>query len=270
MNLIDFEYDGTKLTDMNMSVTSFDDPYDEQSIGNEIEITSVKGQFADEYFAAGYQYSNPFQLEFDITKYNCDDFEDFIISDTELNKLMRWLNRKGYYKFKPIHDDGSFSDIYYMATFNVSLLKASGLLVGLHLTMDCNAPYGYLETETFEHEFNSDTYTIEDESDEVGWIYCKATITCKSAGDLQITNSLDSNYVTTIKNCKADEVITMSGRTKIIETSMDSHTKLANDFNFNFLRIKNTYSDNKNVFSTNLPCTIKFEYNPIKKVGIIV
>ena len=270
MNLTDFEYDGIRLSDMNMSVTSFDSPSDEQDVGNSIEINNVKAQFADTYFSAGYQYTDPFSLEFDITKYNCNDFDDFIISDTELNKLMRWLNRKGYYKFKPIHDDGSFGDIYYLSTFNISLLKVGGRLVGLHLTMNCNAPYAYLETCTFEHTFDSDSFDITDVSDEVGGIYCKATITVKSAGDLTITNSLDASYPTIIKNCKADEVITMSGKTKIISTTMDSHTKLPNDFNYNFIRIKNTYNENVNTFTTSLPCTIKFEYEPIKKVGIII
>ena len=270
MNMIDFEYDGIKLSSLKMSISSFSDPDDEQELGNNLELVNVKGQFADSYFSAGYSYTEPYQLEFYTTKYNCDNYDDFVISDAELNTLIRWLNRKSYCKFKPIYNDGSFADVYYMAYFNMSLLKAGGDIVGLRLTLNCNAPFGYQETKVFNGTLGSSPLTIEDVSDEIGHLYCKTTITVKSAGDLTIQNSADKYNAVIIKNCKENEIITMSGDTKIITTSMDSHKKLPNDFNFNYIRLVNTFSSRTNIFTANLPCEIKMEYNPIRKVGLLI
>ena len=107
-------------------------------------------------------------------------------------------------------------------------------------------------------------YILADMSDEVGFIYCDATVTCQEAGDLEITNAIE-NRTTVIKNVTAGEVITMNF--PIVETSIASH-KIQNDFDFDFLRIANTYDNRINTFSANLPCTIMLTYNPIRKVGI--
>ena len=55
--------------------------------------------------------------------------------------------------------------------------------------------------------------------------------------DLIITNSIEENRTTVIKNCVENEVIEMEY--PIIKTSFSTH-KIQNDFNYNFFRIANT------------------------------
>ena len=123
MRLVDFEYDGTKLSEVGFGVCNFDGGDEEQEVGNIITMNNVKGQDSDVNFAAGSMYEDLFELEFQICKITCGDDSEFFISADDLKFIMRWLNRKKYLKFKPIYDDNSFSDVYYMATFNVSLIK---------------------------------------------------------------------------------------------------------------------------------------------------
>ena len=47
------------------------------------------------------------------------------------------------------------------------------------------------------------------------------------------------------------------------------HPHLYNDFNYVYPMLGNTETDTQNVFTSTLPCTIKLDYKPIRKVGII-
>lgn len=271
MRLVDFEYDGTKLSEVGFGVCNFDGGDEEQEVGNIITMNNIKGQDSDVNFASGSMYEDLFELEFQICKITCGDDSEFFISADDLKFIMRWLNRKKYLKFKPIYDDNSFSDVYYMATFNVSLIKMTGQVIGLTLQLKTNAPYGFGEAINISGTMNStEGFRVEDTSDEIGHICCDAVIKCKQAGDLKISNSIDPNNILIVNNCSANEVITLHGATKIIESSLSGHTKLYNDFNYNFMRIVNMYTDNINVFTSTIPCEISISYSPIRKVGIVI
>ena len=186
-------------------------------------------------------------------------------------KLMRWLNRKEWCKFKPIYDDLSFPNVYFMGTFTeISTINKGGVVCGLALTFTTNAPFGFMEFEdnTFTVSSVNGTFTIYDESDELGNKYPdKVTIRMNNGGDFSLTNSLNER-TTTIKNCVANEVITLDCINKIITSSV-SHERLYNDFNYVYPMLTNTDTDSKNVFTATLPCVVTFEYKPIRKVGII-
>jgi hypothetical protein len=110
---------------------------------------------------------------------------------------------------------------------------------------------------------------IQDYSDEVGYIYCDATIKCLEGGDLAIYNIDDNINDVIVNNCSAGEVITLRGQQKIIES--DSwHEALYNDFNYNFLRICNSYENTNNEFWASIKCEVTITYSPIRKVGLIV
>lgn len=272
MRMVDFEYDGIKLSEKNYGICNFDGGDDSQDLGNALALNNVKAQNRNDYFLADASYDGTFEPEFQICKITCGNDSDFVLSDKDLGFLMRWLNRKKYLKFKPIYDDDSFSDVYYMATFNVSIIKLAGRVIGLTLVLKTNAPYGFgeqVET-TATLSSTTDKLTIEDTSDEIGCIYCNVEITCKESGDLEITNSADPNNVVAIKNCQADEVITLYGKTKIIKSSLTGHTKLYDDFNYNYLRVVNSFENRNNEFTSNVPCEIKVTYSPIRKVGFVV
>lgn len=272
MRMTDFEYDGIKLSEMGYVTCDFSGGEEDQEIGNILTMNNIKAQDMDVNFAAAATYDDLFELEFQICKTPCGKDSDFVLEASDIKRIMRWLNRKKYLKFKPIYEDNSFEDVYYMATFNISLIKTAGKIIGLTLQMKTNAPYGFAETVSTTNatlSSASDHLIIQDTSDEIGHINCDAVITCKAAGELRVTNSLDPNNVLSVKNCKKDEVITLYGGTKIIESSL-AHNKLFNDFNYNFIRVVNTYVENENVFTSTLPCEIKVSYNPIRKVGLVL
>lgn len=272
MRMVDFEYDGIKLSEHNYGICNFDGGDDSQDLGNLLSLNNVKAQNRAEYFLSDVSYDGTFEQEFQICKITCGNESDFVLSDEDLSFLMRWLNRKKYLKFKPIYNDNSFSDVYYMATFNISIIKLAGRIIGLTLSLKTNAPYGFgepVET-TATLSTTADKLTIENTSDEIGSIYCDVEITCKGSGDLEISNNADPNNVVGIKNCQADEVITLHGKTKIIGSSLAGHTKLYNDFNYNYLRIVNSFNNRTNEFTSNMPCEIKVVYSPIRKVGLVI
>ena len=63
------------------------------------------------------------------------------------------------------------------------------------------------------------------------------------------------------------EVITIDGKNQLITSSLSSHN-LANDFNYFFPRIINTYEERCNTFTPKKKKKIKITYSPIRKVGI--
>ena len=100
-------------------------------------------------------------------------------------------------------------------------------------------------------------------SDEIGVIYTTVKITCKSSGDLELTNL---TYDTTVKvdNCKNDEVITIDGESLVITTDDPSHD-ICDDFNYEFFAIGNTINDRRNRIAVTLPCLVEIKYRPIIK-----
>jgi hypothetical protein len=270
MQMIDFEYNGEKLSNRNMMLCNFDSNNDTVEIGNNVTITTVRTPNSNKHMAVGYSYDEALVMEFSICKDVCKT-DVLSISDTELNGLMRWLNRKKFCKFKPIYNDGSFKDVYFYGTFNVQVVKMGENIVGLNLTLTTNAPFGFVEPSTYTYTFNDENtrFVIKDTSDEIGHLYCNATIKCLEAGDLKISNSLDINNTMSIKNCVAGEIITLYGEQKIIESNK-THKTLRNDFNYNFLRVNNTYENVTNRFAANLSCELSITYSPIRKVGLIV
>ena len=153
--LIDFEYDGKKLSDFGMIVSTLDGTVESMNIGNNISDSDVKAPGTDEYLSIGMDYSEKLVANIKIFNFNCDKKNDFqTLDEITINKLMRWLNRRGYYKFKPIYEDGSYSDVYFKGTFNVELIMNGSNVIGLDLTLNTNAPYGFRDIDKFEFSFN--------------------------------------------------------------------------------------------------------------------
>lgn len=271
MQVIDFIYDGQNLSDMGLKPCFFDSPDEEQEIGNLVVPGDAKAPHTNEFLPVGMSYEDPFEFECQASKDPCTEQQNFEFSDEEINQIVRWLNRRGYYKCQPIYDDGSFEDVYYMGFFNISLVKIAGKVMGFTFSFTANAPYGFQEIAPLTHTFaGGDTWTVEDVSDEVGFANAETKITCKAAGDLKITNEADPDNIVIVKNCQQDEVITLYGKTKIITSSLAGHTKLYNDFNYNWVRMVNTYTSRENKFTCNLAADIEIKYAPIRKVGVVL
>ena len=265
MKFYDFEYDGKTLTNLGYIVCQFDANGGIETVSNGSNITfnTVSSDYHKNEYLINSEYSEPLTATFQICKNYCIN-DDKEIYPEEVREITRWLNRRIFLPIKLINDMGE--DLYTEASFNVSCIYIADTIYGLELEMTTNKPFLLRAEREIKINCNSknQTFDIYDNSEEIGYINTKAIINIKESGNLQIFNSLE-NRQTYIKNCTAGEVITMDY--PIITSSLNSH-KIQNDFNWNFIRLSNTYYDNKNTLKISLPCDIILRYSPIAKIGL--
>ena len=293
MYLVDFVYDGLKLSDFGCMVGSaVTDNSDSIEMGSVVKLETVinHGSYRSEIVNA--DYPDVYTVTFDIFRTPCGNgFGDYF-DDKEVTWFMRWLNRKEYKKFVPIYDNPQeFYRIFFMGTFTeCKAISIQGHVYGFTLTFTSNSPFAYLDykpntfnvintgepfeiinpTTKEEETLLGGTFTIYDESEELGAVYPKSfVITTKAAGNLVIKNNVDNkDRYTEVKSCVANETLTFDCIHKVI-TSDKTHNKLYNDFNYVFPRLSNDFYDHKNMFYVTLNSTVVIDYNPIRKVGVI-
>lgn len=268
MYAIDFEYDGQYLSDYGFIVCSFDSSSGTNIVdaGSKITFNKVPHHRGKQYSLASTQYDTCIQAIFDICK-NPEEYdkEEMVITSNEYRDLMRWLNRNEFLKFHVFYDDDERDVCYFNVSFNIEKIYIGELLYGLRLTLESDRPFGYGQEQSDSYNFinTSSSFIFHDSSDEIGSTYPFVTITCHTDGNLKIHNELE-NCTTYIKNCKAGEVITLDGELQIITSTYNSHD-ICNDFNYEFLRIGNTFQTRSNRITVSLPCEINIRYSPIIK-----
>lgn len=278
----DFEYDGQRLSDYNGVVCHILEGGDASAIniGSQITFNTLPMVSTNKFKLMSTQYDEAYTTTFEICKFDCKDPNNNVFTQEEITYIMRWLNKKTYKKFKMIYEDEELANVYYNASFNINPITYYGDVIGFQLTLNTDAPFAYYDEVEYTMEFteNNLDHSYYDISDEIGHIYpTSMTIEILKNGDFKLTNSQEPDRVTSVKNCKSGEIITLV-ENKVISSSI-SHSKLFNDFNYVFPRICNTnedvykqgyLSDNmENIFTVNMPCKITFKYSPICKMGII-
>ena len=269
---VDFEYAGKRLSDfgcMICNITS-DSGVATTNIGSQLQFNTIPVNNTTKFKQMSSEYTEAYTLNFQICKKTCNSNDNDYFSEMEVRDIMRWLNRKRFFKFKPIYDDGEYAMIYFNGSFNVQTITYGSNVIGMELTLQTDAPFAHYEPIEYNITLSSQngTFVINDISDEVGYIYPDIVeIQCLSDGKLTVSNSKDSNNVV-VNNCVSGEKITLIGESKIIESSV-YHQKLFNDFNYNFPKIHNDYNDGENIFSVSIPCKIHMSYSPICKVGVV-
>lgn len=270
MYAVDFEYDGQYLSDYGFIVCDFDSKNGTlvTSAGSKISFNRVSHNSGKRYSLSSTRYDECITTSFDICK-DPDRFTDIEISDAEFREIARWLNRREFLRFRGLQgkcDSGEESNVcYFDASFNIDKITVDGRLYGIRLTMETDKPFGYGDEVVYVYTLRSadDEMFLYDTSDEIGYLYPQVKITLNANGNLRIDNdaSGSSSY---IKNCIAGEVITMSGDTQIISTSRSGHD-IYDDFNYDFMRISNTFRDRSNRITATLPCSVEIRYAPIIK-----
>ena len=268
MNVFDLSYDGILLSDMGYVICDFDSQgLRTVSNGSKITINTTPMYVGTLHAKINSQYDECLTATFSICKNPCNesDQENMYLSSDDIRILTRWLNRKDLKKIKFWSYD--YIDIYFEGTFNIDLVCMENNVIGLTLTMITNRPFALMEDITFNYDIGTQDKTIEilDVSDEIGYIYPDVTIKCLSDGDLTIHNSMCDGEDVSIIGCSENEIITLSH--PIIESSLITH-KIMDCFNFNFLKIANTYESSVNKITFSLPCKVQITYNPIVKVGV--
>ena len=260
----DFEYDGLNLSDFGYMICKFgSEGLQTISSGSHITFNTVSTQNGAKHELTSTVYDNCLESIFQICKNPCG-MDKLEMSVDELRILSRWLNRKGFHKFKILN--GEYVNFYFEASFNISKIEMDGKLYGLELELITNRPFALQEPKNLvikNLEENGEK-TIKDFSDVEGYIYPEIKITINESGDFSIYNEIEDR-TTFIANCVAGEVIKMNY--PVIESSVIDH-KIQNDFNWNFFRIANNFRNSINKLIISLPCTIEMTYSPAIKVGI--
>lgn len=278
MVMTDFVYADNRLSDFGCMVAYLNTtPPSVVPMGSVLTLNVTKNISTQKNLITGISYEEPVTATFDIVKNTCDSSynsnkNDIYFSDAELSHFMRWLNRKKYYKFKPIYSDDEFPSLYYYGTFTaIDLITVGGNAAGLTVTFTASSPFGYADDAELNISVSeqNDSFRFYNDSDETGILYpSKFSVKCLQSGRLTISNSLDRFY-TLIDHCEENEVITMDCENKIIESSK-AHPALFNDFNYNYPRFISMPDSRVNIFTCSLPCDISITYNLVRKVGIIV
>ena len=256
---------------------------DSVQMGSTLTLNTVKMNGTSTNGLINTSYNDVLTATFDICKNPCDS-NDLTISDIEMRTMMTWLMRKEYQVFKPIFDDGSWSNTYFKGTFTSveAIYKGNLECIGFTVKLETNAPWGFCEYPTKKYSAVT-TFSINsaDMTDEVGFLHpINLVIKTNAAGNLYLRNSLDADgRYTIVKNLVKDEIITMNCEAKTITTNKSTHSKFYNDFNFNFPRIIHNYdkSNCSNVFTLysgegtgSLSCDVTMDFAPIRKVGVLV
>lgn len=190
-----------------------------------------------------------------------ETIKDMKIPVNEARAIKKWLNRKKACVLQL--EDEDYKDIFWEGSFHVEDVSFCGAVYGFDLTFTTNRPNAMEKRKTFSIDNATNGLAVQDSSDTTGFINPLVEIVCKADGDLTITNPRDSK-VTLIKNVVANETITLTEDLQI-SASVPSHN-IADDFNYHFPRIMNTYDDPVNEFTTNLECQMKVSYCPTAKV----
>ena len=260
----DFEFDGLNLSSFGYMICKFgSEGLQTISNGSTITFNTTPTQNGAKHELTSTVYENCLESVFQICKNPCGT-NDFEITTDELRTLSRWLNRKGFYKFKILSDE--YLDIYFEASFNISKIEMGGKIYGLELELKTNRPFALQEPKkiVLKNLVVNGEKIIKDYSDVEGYIYPEMEIILNESGNLSIYNALEDR-TTYIANCVVGEVIKMNY--PIIESSIVDH-KIQNDFNWNFFRIANTFRNSVNELTISLPCIIKINYSPTIKIGI--
>lgn len=267
MKTVDFEYDGVRLSDVGFQICSFDfKGRDTVSNGSVISFNTSSTRNGVKYELTSSVYEECLSTTFQICRDVCAYGDVLEISVEEIRNIMRWLNRKNYHKLRFFDNDGEFSGIYFMASFNVSKIEINGKVYGFELEMFTNRPFALQEpiTVIVENDDIDEVRSIVSRSDDESSIYPNMQIVMNGSGDLDIYSITEDRHMV-IKNCSVGEVINIDY--PIITTSLSSHN-INNDFNWVFFRIATSFKNKETDFTVSLPCTITLTYSPIVKVSI--
>ncbi len=264
MIAVDFAYDGHMLSDFGFMICEFDNKggVNTSGTGSEINFTTVAKHHGQRYSMNNAMFDSCLSTTFQICKNPCVNTEntDMEITTAEFRDLMHWLNRRSFRPLRFYEDENNYG-CFYDASFNAKKILVDGVLCGVELTATTNRPFGY--GEEIIQTFTDASFTVDDVNDDVGYFYPDMVITCNETGDLEIENET-AGCVMRIKNCSANEVITINGDAMTIASS-DSNHDIANDFNYDFFKLQNTYDETENEIAVSLDCEIVIKYKPIIK-----
>lgn len=269
-----FEFDGRKLSDFGCIVANINsnNGYHEVDIGNQISFNTVKNNHSSIHYVTSSKYDTTYSVTLQIIKdIPRNNYNNVYFNQLEFRELVRWLNRRGHFKFRPIYNNIEDCDVHYYGSFNIKELKIDDKIIGLTATFNSNAPYGFGEEIQYSiiTTIPNEHLILYGDSDEFISIYPDVVIKCLSNGNLKITNltSDRKEYCLLINGCSNGEVITLNNEHGIIQSTMRTDEEIANNFNYNFFEIEVNDYYHANEYEISIPCELTISYEPIRKVG---
>lgn len=278
MNILDFTFNGKKLSDFECICCNFDSSSGtvEVSAGADVTLNQERPSGSNKFNLYSTSYDEPFTLPLSICLNPCGNYENMEMSVEQARKIQKWLSLRNK-KFK-INIEG-YENIYWVGTFTCKQVMLNDIIIGFNLTFTANTPYALQEDKSFNIELSD---TLESDivftSDVYGYIDADYVITVKEAGDLKLDTyyydpdikvyTLDREC--TVKNCTADEKIYVKGDTQLVTSSRTAH-ELGKDCNFILPRLINTYQSDdeevRNKIKSNLKCNVQITYNQTAMIG---
>ena len=273
MIIYDFKYDGVLLSSKGYMVCTIGgNGLESASNGSKINFVTVpmRNGLYNEFITSN--YSDCVTATFSICKKPCHDENiqnsgtDMEISLQDFNDLAAWLNRRKFYRLSFDHE--TYTHICFDASFNLTKREYNGKIYAVDLEMITNRPHAFLDEKTESKRLTSSMqFVVEDESNEEGFVYPKTKIIMQGSGTFTLSNTADTNNDVVIKNCVAGETI-MLEYPMITTDNVNHRDTIANDFNWNFPRLVNTYTNKTNTYSVSVNCELTYYYYPILKIGL--
>lgn len=258
-----FQYDNEWANDYQLKICSFesDSGVNITDTGSQLSDEQIKVVGTDEFLTINNDYSSPISFTFQTCSFNSDCTPKEITPE-EFSNINRWANRKEAHKFKI--DKTGYEEIYFLGKFNIKAIKINGIIYGVEFTFLSNYPYGFADE--IVQVYSGKEFMVYNHSDEIGFLMPKINIICKESGTLRIRNDMD-NEVFELTECTENEIIQIDGKNMVITSNNPNH-KLYDCFNFNYIKLCNTYNERKNNFTSTLDIEMEIKYSPVRKVGI--
>lgn len=258
-----FMFDGkNSYTDFNLLVCNIGKEEDDTtSAGSKFTKKTHYSHTLKKWIYYGYEYEEHLTFTFDVIKNPCKTSNEAFTSN-DIQSITNWLMRTDGDKEFYLPD----KNIRFFGTCtNIDIKSVGEKKIGLSITLETNAPFGYSDLKECELSNSSTAQSAKT-------IYSYSTEEGKNFVDIKIECFHDTNVIIkndygelTINNCVKGEVITINGETKVITSSVGTH-KIYNDFNFQYLYI----DKGNNYFEISGDDTfyVWITYRDIYKVGV--
>ena len=143
MKAKDFEFDGKKLSDFGFIICNFSSKGLETiSNGGQSTFNTVSTLDGKKHRKVSVKYEDCAEDVIQVCKTPCHG-NVMEISDSEFREMTRWLGRNKFLKFKKLEQ--AYIDLYFEVRFKISKIEIDGILYGLELEVESNAPFALKE-----------------------------------------------------------------------------------------------------------------------------
>lgn len=260
----DFSFNGITAASHGLCLCSFDGTAELTNAGSTLEFTTAKAIGSYKWYSYGHEYAEPLSFTIHIVK---KDYSSFTMSEKAM--IARWLLRiDGYKPFQ--FGTGEYMDIIFNARGESMKEIVVGQTQGIEVNFVCESPFGFTPVTHKKFKITGDNqqFLFNNDSEEIGYIYPSMKITIDFDCDLTIINQSDANRATTIRDCKAGEIITLNNELKIISTTIPLLHDIQNCFNYQWFRFYRGEFEQDNKLLISGQCTIELEYQLIRKIGV--